>query len=106
MQVTRADGLKIRTRREAADLTVDEFVALLEERENIKRHPDTIRNIEIRRSQPSFKLLNAIARLLDVPREDLLAEEGMVLRPLKRPRSHRSPRKNAVRQTGSEQVAS
>jgi transcriptional regulator with XRE-family HTH domain len=79
MQVTRADGRKIRAQREAADLTVDELVKLLEQRENMRRHPDTIRNFELGYKQPGFKLLNAIARILNVPREELLAdatEEG------------------------------
>jgi transcriptional regulator with XRE-family HTH domain len=75
MQLTRADGKKIRARREAADLTVDELVAKLTKREKIQRHPDTIRNVELGHAQPSFKLLNAIARVLGVPREDLLADD-------------------------------
>jgi transcriptional regulator with XRE-family HTH domain len=78
MQVTRADGKKIRARREAADLTVDELVQLLETRENMRRHPDTIRNFELGYTQPGFKLLNAIARILDVPREELLADSEEV----------------------------
>lgn len=76
MQVTKADGRKIRALREAADLTVDELVEVLAERENMQRHPDTIRNFELGYKQPGFKLLNAIARVLDVPREDLLVEDG------------------------------
>lgn len=75
MQLTRADGKKIRARREAADLTVDELVAKLAKREKIQRHPDTIRNVELGHAQPGFKLLNAIARVLGVPREDLLADD-------------------------------
>lgn len=74
MQVTRADGRKIRALREAADLTVDELVEALSEREGMRRHPDTIRNFELGYKQPGFKLLNAIARILDVPREELLAD--------------------------------
>jgi transcriptional regulator with XRE-family HTH domain len=73
MQVTQSDGLKIRTLREARDLTVDELVAALKEREGLKRHPDTIRNIELGHSRAGFKLLNAIARVLDVPREEIMA---------------------------------
>lgn len=73
MQVTRADGRKIRALREAADLTVDELVTALAEREGLSRHPDTIRNFELGYKQPGFKLLNAIARILGVPREELLA---------------------------------
>jgi transcriptional regulator with XRE-family HTH domain len=76
MQVTKADGRKIRARREAADLTVDELVQALEQRENMRRHPDTIRNFELGYKQPGFKLLNAIARILDVPREELLADDS------------------------------
>jgi len=75
MQVTRADGKKIRALREAADLTVDELVEALAQRENMRRHPDTIRNFELGYTQPGFKLLNAIARILDVPREELLAAD-------------------------------
>lgn len=75
MQLTRADGKKIRARREAVDLTVDELVAKLAKREKIQRHPDTIRNVELGHSQPGFKLLNAIARVLGVPREALLADD-------------------------------
>ncbi|MFG1963182.1 helix-turn-helix domain-containing protein [Nonomuraea sp. NPDC049028] len=75
MQLTRADGKKIRARREAADLTVDELVAKLAKREKMQRHPDTIRNVELGHAQPGFKLLNAIARVLGVPREDLLADD-------------------------------
>lgn len=75
MQVTKADGRKIRALREAADLTVDELVTVLDKRENLRRHPDTIRNFELGYKQPGFKLLNAIARVLEVPREALLADE-------------------------------
>jgi transcriptional regulator with XRE-family HTH domain len=75
-QITRADGAKMRAAREAADLTVDELVAALREREGIARHPDTIRNAELGHSQPGFKLLNAIARVLDLPREALLADKA------------------------------
>ncbi|MEV4247024.1 helix-turn-helix transcriptional regulator [Streptosporangium canum] len=76
MQVTKADGRKIREKREAADLTVDELVDALTKREKITRHPDTIRNLELGHKQPGFKLLNAIARVLNVPREELLADDG------------------------------
>jgi len=75
MQVTKADGRKIRALREAADLTVDELVEALAKREGLRRHPDTIRNFELGYKQPGFKLLNAIARILDVPREELLADD-------------------------------
>lgn len=75
MQVTKADGRKIRALREAADLTVDELVEVLAQRENLRRHPDTIRNFELGYKQPGFKLLNAIARVLNVPREELLADD-------------------------------
>lgn len=75
MQVTKADGRKIRALREAADLTVDELVKALADREGLNRHPDTIRNFELGYTQPGFKLLNAIARILNVPRERLLADD-------------------------------
>jgi transcriptional regulator with XRE-family HTH domain len=74
MQVTKADGRKIRARREAADLTIDELVAKLAKRESMHRHPDTIRNVELGYAQPGFKLLNAIARVLEVPREALMVD--------------------------------
>lgn len=75
MQSRKADGTKIRRAREQADLTVDEMVAALKEREGIERHPDTIRNIELGHNRAGLKVLNAIARVLDVPREELLADE-------------------------------
>lgn len=73
-QITRADGVKMRAAREAADLTVDELVAALKEREGIKRHPDTIRNAELGHSQPGIKLLHAYARVVGKPFEALLAD--------------------------------
>lgn len=75
MRVTTADGKKIRKHREAADLTIDELVDALIKREKLKRHPDTLRNIELGHTQPSQKLLNAIVRIFDVPRDDLLADD-------------------------------
>ncbi|MEU8040957.1 helix-turn-helix transcriptional regulator [Streptosporangium sp. NPDC049078] len=75
MQVTKADGRKIRERREAADLTVDELVDALIEREGLKRHPDTIRNIELGHAKAGFKLVNAMARVFECDRTDLLADE-------------------------------
>lgn len=73
-QMTRADGGKIRRLRETADLTVDELVARLAADEGMSRHPDHIRNVELGYTQPGFKLLNAISRVLNVPREQLLAD--------------------------------
>jgi transcriptional regulator with XRE-family HTH domain len=75
MQLTRADGYKMRKLREEADLTVEELLRALEEKEGIKRNASTIYNAELGHSQPGFKLLNAIARVLGVPREALLADE-------------------------------
>lgn len=75
MQETRADGPKIRKLRMDADLTVDELVEILAKREGLIRHPDTIRNAELGHKEPGFKLLNAIARVLGVPREELLADD-------------------------------
>lgn len=74
-QITRADGAKMRLAREAADLTVDELVAALADREGIERHPDTIRNAELGHSQPGIKLLHAYARVVGKPFTELLADD-------------------------------
>ena len=71
-----ADGRKMRLAREEADLTVDELVDLLRIRENIDRHPDTIRNVELGYAQPGLELFNAYARIVGVPRRKLLADEN------------------------------
>ncbi|MFI6496819.1 helix-turn-helix domain-containing protein [Nonomuraea typhae] len=75
-QLTQADGTKIRRERERQELSVDELVARLAELENVHRHPDYIRNIELGHKQPSVKLLGSIARVLGVPREDLEGDEN------------------------------
>lgn len=74
-QITRADGTKMRRAREEADLTVDELVAALKDREGIKRHPDTIRNAELGHSQLSVRVLHAYARIVDRRFEDLLVDQ-------------------------------
>lgn len=75
MRSGKADGQKIRALREAADLTVDELVEALAQREGIRRHPDTIRNFELGHKQPGLKVLNAIARVFGVDRDELLVAE-------------------------------
>lgn len=74
MQVTKADGRKIRALREAADLTVDELVNALAKR-GLKRHPDTIRNIELGHTKAGFKLVNALVPIFGCDRADLLVDE-------------------------------
>ena len=69
-----ADGHKMRLAREAADLTLDEMVEALRA-EGIERHPDTVRNVELGYAQPGLELFNTYARLVDVPRDELLADE-------------------------------
>ncbi|MER7213531.1 MULTISPECIES: helix-turn-helix domain-containing protein [Streptosporangium] len=75
-QLTQADGLKIRRERERQELTVDELVARLAAEEDIRRHPDYIRNIELGYKQPSPRLLGSIARVLGVERDTLLGPEN------------------------------
>lgn len=72
----RANGREIRRLRSAANLTVDELVAALRDQQDIERHPDTIRNIELGHTQPGLKLVHAIANVLGVPYEQLLLTEG------------------------------
>jgi transcriptional regulator with XRE-family HTH domain len=76
-----ADGRKMRLAREAADLTVDELVDALRRDEGIERHPDTIRNVELGYQQPSLQVFNAYARIVGVPRSELLEDEEPVEEP-------------------------
>ncbi|MCO6011464.1 hypothetical protein NE236_41595 [Actinoallomurus purpureus] len=50
---------------------MDEFLKKLAD-QGVIRHADTIRNIELGHTQPSDKLLNAMARVFDARRETLL----------------------------------
>lgn len=69
------DGDEIRRLRvEIRDLTMDQFLTALR-LEGVERHEDTIRNIELGHTQPGDRLLNAIARVLDVRRDTLLLRE-------------------------------
>lgn len=68
------DGPAIRKAREAADMTIDQLVVALHDREGLARHPDTIRNVELGHARPGMELFNAMCRVLDVPRESLLKE--------------------------------
>lgn len=72
MQARKVNGRKIRALRKAADISTNELVEILAAREGVKRHPDTIRNIELGHAQPSSELLEAIARVLGVVPDDLL----------------------------------
>lgn len=75
VQLTQADGPKIRLARERKELTVDEFVAALEQQEGLKRHPDYIRNVELGHKEPSVKLIGAMARVLEVKWDDITKPE-------------------------------
>lgn len=72
MQSRKVNGRKIRALRRAAKITTNELVEILDAREGVKRHPDTIRNIELGHAQPSGELLQAIAKVLGVQPDDLL----------------------------------
>jgi transcriptional regulator with XRE-family HTH domain len=68
---THANGAAIRAIRQRTELTIVDLVARLAEA-GVTVHPDHISNIELGRKQPSYKLLGAIARALDVPKAALI----------------------------------
>ncbi|WP_067184495.1 helix-turn-helix domain-containing protein [Microtetraspora niveoalba] len=68
-QLTKVDGRKIRSVREAREMSADELA------DAVSCHPDHLRNIELGHKQPSMKLFGAIYRALDVERAELLADE-------------------------------
>jgi hypothetical protein len=73
-QLTKVDGRKLRQRREELELTVNDVISLLAEREKRSIHPDHLRNIELGHKQPGIKLLGALCRVLSSKRKDLLAD--------------------------------
>lgn len=56
-------------------MSLDEFVEALK-REGITRHPGTIRQAETGYTNLGFKVVNAAARVLGVPREEIILTEA------------------------------
>jgi transcriptional regulator with XRE-family HTH domain len=67
-------GVKARQLREERDLTVNELVEILEEKSELRYHPDTLRNVELGHTQPGPELQLAWAAALNVPRSELLMD--------------------------------
>lgn len=75
-QVTRSNGPRIRALREAAGMTIDEFVAALAA-EGVERHPDTIRRGETGKANLGWPVVNAAARVLNVDRSEITLDEAV-----------------------------
>ncbi|MEV4458502.1 hypothetical protein [Microbispora sp. NPDC049633] len=73
-QLTKVDGRKLRRRREELELTVNDVVQALAEREKRTIHPDHLRNIELGHKQPGVKLVGALCRVLSSNRSEFLAD--------------------------------
>lgn len=67
MAMSKVNGTAMRVIRERSEMSVADLVQALAQ-QDVKVHPDHIRNIELGNKQPSEKLLGAIARALRCPK--------------------------------------